>query len=212
MPPTQSSYQNTDPLVFGDRFLYSNCKQLHNRKLRALTPGSLLLFGSGTGAGFVLDTVVVVGDAASRPYELGETGVLARNTVADAVVFNPLTTTDAVGRECVAYQGRMHDDGADAPYSFVPCRPEDANVRFARPLLEPAGELADLIRPKLFMGSRVVELPTARLAAIWQQVVDVCAGQGLAQGVQAAPPRSAEWPAPGQRQGASQAGGPRRGC
>lgn len=211
-PPTGSSYQNTDPLVFGEQFLYTNCKQLNNSKLRALTPGSVVLFGSGTGAGFVLDTVFVVGDAVPTPYELGETGVLAGNTVADAVVFGPLATTADVGRECVAYRGRMHDDGADGPYSFVPCRPEDAAVRFTRPLLEPDGELADLIEPKLFLGSRVVELPEARLAAVWQHVVDVCAGQGLAQGVRAVPPRVTEGQALGQPEAPGGTGWQRRGC
>jgi hypothetical protein len=158
-----------------------------------------VLFGSGTGAGFVLDTVFVLDDAVPTRYELGETGVLAGNTVADAVVFGPLATTDDGGRECTAYRGRMHDHGADGPYSFVPCRPEDADVRFARPLLEPDGELADLVEPKLFMGTRVVELSETRLAAVWQHVFDVCSGQGLAQGGAGRPtshdPVAGPWPA-----------------
>lgn len=210
-PPTASSYQNTDPLVFGERFLYTNCKQLNNKKLRALPSGSIVLFGSGTGAGFVLDTVFVVGDTSPTPYELGETGVLGGNTLADAVIFDPLATTDDVGRGCVAYRGRMHDDGADAPYSFVPSRPQGAELRFARPLLEPAGELAGVIEPKLFMGSRAVELSEARLAAVWQHVADVCAGQGLVHGVRAVPPPVTESPGPGQRAMADEDES-RRGC
>jgi hypothetical protein len=46
VPRHRLHLQNTDPLVFGDRFLYSNCRQGRNRKLRELAPGSLVVFGS----------------------------------------------------------------------------------------------------------------------------------------------------------------------
>jgi hypothetical protein len=212
-PPNAGSYQNTDPLVFGDRFLYTNCKQLGNAKLRKLTPGSLVLFGSGTGAGFVLDTVFVVADAPARPYELGETAVLPDNPTAGAVVFQPLTTTKDVGRECVAYSGRMHDHGADLPYSFVPGRPADGEVRFARPLLKPDGALADLVEPKLYMGARVLERSKEQLMAAWQQVLDICAGHGLAQGVHATPPAISPTALPsGARHESPPESATRRGC
>jgi hypothetical protein len=58
--------QNTDPLVFGDHFLYSNCRQGRNRKLRELAPGSLVVFGSKFQGEFVVDTVLVVGEFAQR--------------------------------------------------------------------------------------------------------------------------------------------------
>src|SRR5436190_21374292 len=35
-PAGSGLWQNTDPLVFGDRFLYTNCRQPTNGKLRAL--------------------------------------------------------------------------------------------------------------------------------------------------------------------------------
>ena len=40
-----SSFQNTDPMVFGDAFVYSNCLQATYASLRTLTAGSLVLFG-----------------------------------------------------------------------------------------------------------------------------------------------------------------------
>jgi hypothetical protein len=61
-------HQNTDPLVL-DGFTYSNCRQHRNRKLRALVPGSLVLFGSMVASEFVLDTCFVVDDS-PRPYTL----------------------------------------------------------------------------------------------------------------------------------------------
>jgi hypothetical protein len=60
-PARTVKHQNTDPFVFGDAFLYTNCRS-PSAKLRRLTPGSVLLFGSGPGAGFVLDTVFVVAE------------------------------------------------------------------------------------------------------------------------------------------------------
>jgi hypothetical protein len=58
--------QNTDPFVFGDRFIYTGCLQ-HTKcgptQLRYLSPGSLILFGSCYQKDrFVIDTVFVVSE------------------------------------------------------------------------------------------------------------------------------------------------------
>lgn len=48
-PATSQPRQNTDPWVFGDRMLYSNCKQIRDNRptaLQSLSPGSVLCFGS----------------------------------------------------------------------------------------------------------------------------------------------------------------------
>ena len=52
---------NTDPFIFGERFLYSNCLQPSRPGLRRLGRGSVIAFGSKRG-GWVLDTVLVVAD------------------------------------------------------------------------------------------------------------------------------------------------------
>lgn len=62
---TYRRLQNTDPFVFGDRFLYCCCKQFRGSpprrtSLADLARGSVLLFGSRLGGHFVLDTVFVV--------------------------------------------------------------------------------------------------------------------------------------------------------
>lgn len=54
--------QNTDPLVFGDSFLYSNCRQGAIGRLRELRAGSVIVFGSVVSKSWVVDTVFVVGD------------------------------------------------------------------------------------------------------------------------------------------------------
>ncbi len=50
---------NTDPFIFGERFLYSNCHQRWKSRLRTLSRGSVIAFGSKKGD-WVLDTVLVV--------------------------------------------------------------------------------------------------------------------------------------------------------
>lgn len=60
--PLPGLRQNTDPWVFGDSFLYSNCKQLLAKgpagrrpsALQRLSIGSLILFGSVQGGHFVM--------------------------------------------------------------------------------------------------------------------------------------------------------------
>ena len=51
---------NTDPFIFGERFLYSNCKQPTSPRLRSLDRGSVIAFGSSKKGRWVLDTVLVV--------------------------------------------------------------------------------------------------------------------------------------------------------
>ncbi len=192
-PPDQLDHQNIDPFVFGDTFLYTNCKQLGNRKLRRLTLGSLVLFGSGTGQGFVLDTVFVVGDDAPRPYEIGERHVLPDRPETDPLIFRPLSTsTRHLGMSCVVLRSRPYAAASDGPFSFVPCRSLDGpDLRFARPLLEPVGPLHGLVNPKLFMGARVTEVDDATLTATWEHVRAVVEFRQLALGVQLAVPAAA---------------------
>ena len=52
-------YQNTDPFVFGNYFIYAICRQ-KNKYLRTLKEGSLIIFGSKVNHRFVIDTVFVV--------------------------------------------------------------------------------------------------------------------------------------------------------
>lgn len=194
-PPTDSrDRQNIDPFVFGDEFLYTNCKQLSSKKLRNLTPGSLILFGSGSKPGFVLDTVFVVGDDAPRPYEIGERHVLPQRPETDPLIFQPLSTsTRHLGMSCRAYQSRPYKAGDDRPFSFVPCRPlHDPELRFARPLLEPVGPLDGLINPLLFMSTRVTHVDEDTLTAAWTHVRTVMESQQLKLGVRIAmPPKAA---------------------
>ena len=53
---------NTDPYVFGDAFIYSNCRQTQGGALQKLNRGDIILFcSSKLNDNIVLDTVFVVG-------------------------------------------------------------------------------------------------------------------------------------------------------
>lgn len=54
----QDSFQNTDPYIFGSNFKYACCSQ--TGIMKKLDKGSLILFGTTTNEGFMLDTVFVV--------------------------------------------------------------------------------------------------------------------------------------------------------
>ena len=69
LPAGNGWRQNTDPWVFGERMLYSNCKQTlgpDNRptSLQRLTRGSVICFGSAIDGKFCADMVPAVASAA----------------------------------------------------------------------------------------------------------------------------------------------------
>jgi hypothetical protein len=177
-------------MVFGERFLYSNCRQMRNRKLRELAPGSLILFGSKVHSEFVLDTVFVVGS--SEPYSRHSANSIRVEPFVRAVVFDPLVRDGGLreGRSPEdsfrLYRSRTYDERPGGPYSFVPCRPDGPNVAFARPAIRLD---THWIEPNLAMGAKATEASAAELVELWDQVVQQVRAQGLARGVQfEAPP------------------------
>lgn len=163
--PTDGRWrQNTDPLVLGDTFCYSNCKQHSNGKLRRLDRGSVILFGSKLAHRFVLDTVFVVSSRIDyKPSEgLPNAGVL------QDLVIGPLAVDDkAADWEFTLYTGASFERPVDGMFSFAPCVPHRTDRGgFARP----APEL-QLLNQKLSMGARVVESTRETVIATWQSVV-----------------------------------------
>jgi hypothetical protein len=191
-PADGVKHQNTDPFLFGRTFLYTNCRQARNVKLRHLTQGSIVLFGSSPGAGFVLDTVFVVDEGEHPAFEIGERRVLPDRPEADALVFRPLSTSEKhLGAGCRAYRGRPYSAGTAAPFSFVPCRPLTDQMRFQRPLLEAVGALEGLLSPTLRMQAKVTEVDDRTAGAAWQHVREVVEQHGLALGWHLQVPASA---------------------
>jgi len=186
VPRHRRHLQNTDPLVFGDRFLYSNCRQARNRKLRELAPGSLVVFGSKHQREFVVDTVFVVGDEA-EDFIGASAGEVPEDEWVRAVVFDPLgRSPKAAHQEFRMYRGRRYAEAPSGPFSFVPCRPyTDADAAFARPVLRLPRRW---IEPNLAMGTKATPVSAAEIRELWEEIVGQVDEAGLALGVRLDPP------------------------
>jgi hypothetical protein len=176
--------QNTDPLVFGDRFRYVLCRQFNNSsglptEMARLQEGDIILFGSHIAGAFVLDTVFVVGiySAVRRngPLPNWESELHRRIT---------MDLFQIPGCGLRLYGGETWCSGR--PFSFVPCLPVDGSPRgFMRPVIEPSGVLSDMISPNMkqnFKVTRVDSLRQVRLAwdAVVQQVLSQACTLGIA--------------------------------
>jgi hypothetical protein len=186
VPRHRRLLQNTDPLVFGEYFLYSNCRQTRNAKLRALRSGSMILFGSRLEAEFVLDTVFVVG-ADGQDYIRGESEHVACPDWIQAVVFEPLRNIREHPTETLRlYRGRTYEEAPDGPFSFVPCRPyEVGHGAFPRPAIHLDRRW---LEPNLAMGAKATRATDAELRVLWEEVVRQVVAAGLSLGIDLEPP------------------------
>lgn len=176
--------QNTDPFVFGQAFKYAICRQLRNRKLQALLPGSLILFGSTVAGQFVLDTLFVC--ASSRMYRPSE--YVADESDHDDQVFahvtpESLSASFPSDRATFAlFSGATPASPVNGMFSFVPAREygDGSTCRFARPVIRLDGR----VNPRNFRSSKGagVLLPAERVVDLWHSVVNQIEEQGLGLG------------------------------
>lgn len=179
--------QNTDPFVYGDRFLYTLCRQWRNTRgvygptfLRDLDVGSLILFGSHKRGEFVLDTVFVVGASVLHDGESWQDAVA--DVVPDAypdVTLRPSREWGG-GEELRLYLGAIPTDQVDGMFSFVPCKPATGALSgFARPRIN----LGHLTTSELKMGAKATRsLAPERMRGVWSTVVEQVLEQGLELG------------------------------
>ena len=179
--------QNTDPFVYGDQFLYTLCRQtkpIHGHPqptfLRGLAPGSLILFGSLKGGGFVLDTAFVVADGTLHDAESWQVSLqgLISDSYAD-VTMRPTYQT-AWPHELRLYRAATPSQRLGGMFSFVPCLPAGLALSgFARPIVA----LDGVITPGLMMGAKATRgLSLDHVAVLWNSVVTQVLNQGLALG------------------------------
>ena len=167
---------NTDPFIFGDRFLYSNCKQAKRPNLRNLERGSVIAFGSKRRYGWVLDTVLVVAD--SFDYLAADTHSALAGHVPDAflhVTGGPLAENDAT-ESLRLYRGATPDDPVDGMFSFFPADTAEDNVGFERPSIELP---AEWFTPTLAQGYKKNHLPPDSLSELWHSIVEQVLDAGL---------------------------------
>ncbi len=172
-PTAGASRQNTDPWVWGERMLYSNCKQITgpNRRptsMQQLTPGSVICFGSTMGGDFCLDTVLVVTSA--DPWEPAE----VTNPDVDAAFAictggSIVASGTDVHVDLTLYRGATVDDPVEGMYSFVPALPADTpDPRFARPAVRVPGLINPASRQSTWGSKR--PLPMAAVRDAWEAV------------------------------------------
>ena len=207
-PRTTGFRQNTDPWVWGEQMLYSNCKQppgAHRRatSMRRLTPGSVICFGSTIGGEFCLDTVFVIASAEpwspAKARELdvseafltctAEAVTTGETHAAGGCMPNPIVCGPRDGEiELTLYRGATVDAPIDGMYSFAPTSIADrGSARFARPAIR----LPDLINPASRQNTRGSKdaLTSERVHVAWRSVVDQVLEAGLVLGVSFQTPR-----------------------
>lgn len=180
--PPLGPRQNTDPWVFGDAFVYSNCKQLNARPSRSpsalqrLDRGSIVLFGSASDGWFVLDTLLVVGDVVGEFTPVD--GDLDFEPTFRRCTVDSLTTDDTATTSLTLFRGATTEVPVDGMFSFVPCiEATDPRQRFKRPMID----LPGIINPTSKQspsGARVARSLAMR-QEVWAAVVDQVQAAGL---------------------------------
>ena len=181
---------NTDPFIFGERFLYSNCKQRSLPSLTRLERGSVIAFGSGMNiAGerkWALDTVFVVADS------LAYTASGTRQALADAAPEAFLVVTggpiiESGETSFRLYLGATQDNPVDGMYSYFPATPAQGDTGFPRPLIDLPSEYfnpGSWQSPKGVRSARTSE----ELQGIWNSLAIQVLEAGLVLGTHAALP------------------------
>jgi hypothetical protein len=147
-PAGSGSRQNTDPWVWGEQMLYSNCKQIVGparvrTAMQHLPRGSVICFGSSIDGDFCIDTVFVV--ASAEPWVPAEASHLDASEAFAICTGGSIVAgrTDA-NTELVLYRAATPANPVDGMYSFAPARDAGGrDPRFARPPIE----LPGLINP-----------------------------------------------------------------
>ena len=187
--PSYTGLHNTDPFIFGKRFLYSNCGQPRggNSGLRHLGRGSVIIFGSQFEKEWVLDTVFVV--AGSTRYEASQAHTMlerhAPKTFLD-VTARPIVGNSEEG-ELRFYWGATPDDRVDGMFSFFPARLASGDEGFARPRIDlPSDYFTSTQRRR---HRHECDVGEEKLVWLWQQVASQVRDRGLKLGTHAALPR-----------------------
>jgi hypothetical protein len=181
--PRAAWAQNTDPFVFGDHFRFSICQQHRGgprpTQLAKLLPGSVILFGSGLGRAFRLDTVFVVGEGAVEHHRNDLPTV---DSVYEETVIRPHYTGFLDDRVHRLYRGATPKDPVAGMFSFFPCRTlAEAPNGFPRPTIR----LEQITQTQRQSYRRTVLASTDDAAVLWRNLVGQVEAAGLRLGVRA---------------------------
>lgn len=191
-------YANTDPFVFGDYFIYSNCRQMRTYKgqkvssrLCSLQVGSVILFGSAMKVPFphfALDTVFVVGESKQyvpRNYKKGLNAFIPENF--ERIMGFEQWPDEFIDLQFRCYHGVTADKPINGMYSFVPCKPYNGiHVRFPRVILtnRDFAAFGNIIIDKLSQNYHYTALDNiSESKKIWDKVCQIVRQQGCERGV-----------------------------
>jgi len=168
--------QNTDPLVFGDRFRYVLCQQYRKSgptKLASLSRGDVILFGSHSRM------LCARYGLRCRKLRTCATWCVLPDWESD---LHRRITMDLI--EIPDWGLRLYGSEAwsrDKPFSFVPCLPAQRAPRgFGRPVLEPLGPLEAVISPGQKQGFKAAQFEEQDARLVWEAVVKQVIDQGCA--------------------------------
>ena len=185
---------NTDPFIFGDRFLYSNCGQPSKPGLRRLGAGSVIAFGSGRKIEgerrWMLDTVLVVAD--SVEYAAPEARLVLEDWASDtflAVTGGPIVDNEEASFRL--YWGATPDEPVNGMFSFFPAMPADGDSGFPRP---PLNLPAEYFNPRSWQAPKGLwrERSSQELRALWNSLASQVWEAGLVLGAYAELPERRE--------------------
>jgi hypothetical protein len=170
---------NTDPFVFASNFYYTNCMQCSKKILRELQENDLILFGSYSKQGFLLDTLFVVKSSKrfeevkfnECPKALVELTLKQLEKYKDCEPEIDLCKSVKKQNECkewIFYEAKMFDDDKEY-FSFVPCNIKlEGNNRHKRLLLNYGNDFIGLA--KITQGIKKLNLFNTK--EIWKKIVD----------------------------------------
>ena len=177
---------NTDPFIFGEKFLYSNCRQRSNPSLTHLGHGSVIAFGSGKKINgeqrWMLDTVLVVKD--SVDYQSPEMLTGLSGILPEAFLVATGRLLHDSGR---LYKGATFDDPVDGMFSFFPAIPADGDSGFPRPLIDLPCEYFNRRNSRAPKGVRQ-DRASEEIRGIWDSLVSQVRANGLVLGTFASLP------------------------
>ena len=183
-------HQVTDPMLFDGPFVYNMTRQDRYERLRDLMPGDLVLFGARSHAGFLLDTVFVVGDKQSYNHKkmLEKPDSTAMQVSVDPIYRRPDGTelraaSEPVEMESLSwYTGATPEATAEGMFSFTPALAHDGTPRAFSRLVIPESEGITNTLPVQY----VHETPHDVWSALAQRTC--AAGLGLATALHTWPP------------------------
>lgn len=198
-PIDYAGLHNTDPYIFGDTFLYSNCRQNgpRGKSLRHLAEGSVIAFGSGkTIHGerkWVLDTVFVVRKYVDYvPSKLSDPVEMERLGLSETFAAVTGNMLPGLGDEQFRlYFGATQEKCVDGMFSFFPALPASKNRRFARPDINTAG--TDFLNPRNWQGLKgaSTDRTAQEIKDQWKLLKKEVFEAGLVLGVHAEEPKRA---------------------